>query len=521
MRKVINSEAQRTASDGFSLPAPIGGWNARDSLAMMPPTDAIYLDNLYPSTTSVDIRKGKLLYATLGVGLEVKSLLNCAKQDGTSKRFAVAEDGVYDVTAGGTIGAAEHVLTNAKVESVNINVAGINYLWCCNGVDKSFVYKSDSDTFIDLDGASTPVLTGITSTDVSNVHLWQNRIILCKKNSLAFYYMPLNSVGGAATAFDLGQIFTLGGYLVATADWSIDAGNGPQNRFVAITSEGEVAIYSGTDPSSATAFLLVGVYQLGRPLGKRCVLDLPGDIAVLTESGIWPLTKVMATATLDRRAALSDKIQKAYNSYAQTYGMDFGWQPILHGKASALLINVPITESISYQFVMNLLNKSWCRFTNWSATCFMVSEGELYYAMGNRVFTAWTGKTDNAASIVGLVKQAFTYGPSRQRSKHIKLVRPILTAEDSITVQMGLDTDFENAQTISSSTNFSQTISIWDQAVFDSAYWSAGSLTIKNWKTVAHSPGKAFSFRMRLSVRGIEVTWPATDFIMEPGSLFG
>jgi hypothetical protein len=41
-----------------SVPAPIGGWNARDSQANMNPMDAIQLVNWYPTPTDVTMRKG-------------------------------------------------------------------------------------------------------------------------------------------------------------------------------------------------------------------------------------------------------------------------------------------------------------------------------------------------------------------------------------------------------------------------------------------------------------------------------
>src|SRR3990167_5059306 len=38
----------RQTSTGRTIPAPVGGWNARDSIAEMPPTDAAVLTNLFP-----------------------------------------------------------------------------------------------------------------------------------------------------------------------------------------------------------------------------------------------------------------------------------------------------------------------------------------------------------------------------------------------------------------------------------------------------------------------------------------
>ena len=47
-----------------SLPAPVGGWNARDSYAQMKPEDAVVLQNYFPSATSVALRFGHSQFAT-------------------------------------------------------------------------------------------------------------------------------------------------------------------------------------------------------------------------------------------------------------------------------------------------------------------------------------------------------------------------------------------------------------------------------------------------------------------------
>ena len=49
---------QRTQANVASLPPPVGGWNARDALANMAPTDAVTLDNLFPGVSSVTLRGG-------------------------------------------------------------------------------------------------------------------------------------------------------------------------------------------------------------------------------------------------------------------------------------------------------------------------------------------------------------------------------------------------------------------------------------------------------------------------------
>ncbi len=522
MRRVL-PEAVADESSGFALPAPVGGWNARDGLPSMSPKDAIYLDNWFPSTTDVVVRPGRALKATIPAGRTIETLLNCALSDGTSKRFAAAEDGFYNVTAGGVIAAPDEVMSSGRWEYVNINIGGIPYLWCAcgDGVNKARLYRGSDDTWITLDGASVPVLTGPVSVNVTNVSLWKYRTILCVKNSLSFWHGPLNSVGGTFAEFPLGAVFKKGGYLVATANWTLDAGDGPDDRFVAITSEGEVAVYAGTDPSDATAFSLVGVYDIGQPLGKRCVVSIAGDLAVLTEQGLWPLSRALQSATIDRKPLLTDKIQQAFNSFQQMYGTEFGWQPLLFPKAPAMVVNVPIGLGRSYQFVMNTITGAWCRFLSWNSTCMMISDKGLYTAASNRVHEAWVGRADDAAAITASAKTAFTYAGSRSSTKHVKLVKPVMTASASISIGLTLDTDFSVSRSVSSTSSLLSNIALWDTAIWDQALWAGSATTINKWRTVTHRPGKAFSLQLRVQVKNIAVSWNSTDFIAEKGGLFG
>ena len=67
------------------------------------------------------------------------------------------------------------------------------------------------------------------------------------------------SVGGAAQVLDLSSIAKYGGHLVDLDTWTIDAGYGVDDNLVFITSNGEVIVYRGTDPSSAATWALAGV----------------------------------------------------------------------------------------------------------------------------------------------------------------------------------------------------------------------------------------------------------------------
>jgi hypothetical protein len=509
------------ASSSHSTPAPVGGWNARDSLARMRSDEAIVLDNWFPQATDAVVRPGSNTFATGGVGEVIRSLMGVSKFDGTFKRFFATENGIFDFTAGGAVGAVSSAATTGIWQHVQINVGDISYLWCCagDGVNKSRIYNSTAGTWTLLDGGSAPVLTGPTSADIANVSLFKNRLILTQRNSLKFWYGPLNSVGGVFSAFDLGAVFKRGGYLVATANWTIDAGDGPDDRFVAISSEGEVAVYQGTDPSLADAFALVGVYFVGKPTGRRCFVSMAGDLGILTEQGLWPISKALQSATIDRRVALTDRIQSAFNTYYKTYGALQGWEAQVLPKGPAILVNVPFSGA-SYQFVMNTITGAWCRFTGWSATCMMVLDGVLYFAFGSTVKEGWVGDSDDTSGIAAFAKTAYTSGGLRNRGKKVNLVQPIMTTTAPIQLGLAIDVDLQaNINVPPATTSVSLVSALWDTAIYDVDFWAGGAVQIKKWHSVRNVPNNTFSLRLSVTVNGVEVSWSATNYIFEAGGL--
>ena len=127
---------QRRATTA-SMPSPIGGWNARDSLAEMSPLDAVQLDNWFPTPSDVTLRKGYTRFAD-EIDDPVNTLMNYSNGTG-QELFAVAGTKVYDVTSG-TPTEVYDGLTNDKLQYVNITNSGGSFLVACNGADPVLVY---------------------------------------------------------------------------------------------------------------------------------------------------------------------------------------------------------------------------------------------------------------------------------------------------------------------------------------------------------------------------------------------
>ena len=143
---MLLSQSKKFTATTASVPAPIGGWNARDSLANMSPTDAVQLINFFPTPTDVSLRKG---YAKTSTGItgKVYSLMNYARQNGTNSLFAAAETKIWDATSDPATVAFSGI-TNSKLQFVNFSNTGGDYLVACNGQDPTMVYDGTRWFFV-------------------------------------------------------------------------------------------------------------------------------------------------------------------------------------------------------------------------------------------------------------------------------------------------------------------------------------------------------------------------------------
>jgi hypothetical protein len=124
-----------------SLASPIGGWNARDSLANMQPLDAVTLVNFFPTPTDVTLRKGYTKSST-GITGKVNTLMNFPVA-GAFKLFAAAGTKIYDAT-NTTATTSFSSLSSDKLQFVNFSNTSGNYLVACNGVDPVTIYDGTS-----------------------------------------------------------------------------------------------------------------------------------------------------------------------------------------------------------------------------------------------------------------------------------------------------------------------------------------------------------------------------------------
>ncbi|MGZ5029073.1 MAG: hypothetical protein ACXWAT_00590 [Methylobacter sp.] len=516
-RPAVNKpSARQQVSNFISYPAPIGGWNAIDPLADMQPSEAITLDNWYPRPGYCEIRGGSAVYASGMTGLS-KTLAVYNGITGANKMFCATNTGVYDVSVAGAVGASVAARTNGKHQTIMFGDGTSDWLIMVNGVDKPLYY--DGTTWTAVDGTTSPALTGLTTTSIVGVCIHKGRLIFLQNNSMAFWYLAAGAAGGALTKFDLSGVAQRGGYIMAAASWTVDAGNGPDDRLVFITSQGELIIYQGTNPSSAGTWALVGVYRIGNPLGRRCTMKLGSDLVILTQNGAFTLSTVLTETGTNNAKAASQKIGNAFNASALSYGANFGWKAIPYPTQGAVIVNIPLAEDgIHHQYVMNTVTGAWCRFIGWDAEDFAVFNDELYYCQATNVIKAWSGHSDQGANIAAYAKTAFSYFNSRGQLKQFKMFRPMLAVNGTLNFLVDIDVDFEDTEVYGVANYTVSSAGLWDVSNWDQSYWAAGLQIIKEWSSPNAWAGYCAAGKLKIGTTSLEVQWMATDYVFEDGN---
>ncbi len=511
MIQLRNPRRQRIAvrSESLSFPAPIGGWNARDSLDRMKDTDAIRLENWFPNGDRVSVRPGYTEHAT-GVGAgEVETVIEFA---GLTSRKLIAASGtnLYDATAAGAASSLAAGFTSGRWQGANFG----NRLILVNGSDAP---QSFDGTTMAAAGFTGPT----TVSDLIQVVPFKGRLYFVEKDTGDFWYGGVGAVTGALTRFQLNQILRLGGQLQAIGVWSRDAGDGLDDFIVFVSSNGEVLIYSGIDP--ATDFVKVGSYLIGRPIGRRCLTEVGGELVVITEAGYMPVSHLLQGGTADTidRHPVWGKIRPAVADASNLFGGNFGWQAFSCPTGCALYFNVPTLVGTAYeQHVLNVMTGAWAQYTAIPARVWGAYDGGVYFGGGGGVVYRLGGATDDGAPIRFRAKQAFSYLKKRSSIKRFTMSRPVTRTDGILLATVGLDVDFGDRPLAANLTSFAATGagSDWDADDWDVGEWAGSSAPASKWISTP-AIGRSAAVRFEGEANAQNVDWFSTDVLAQQGGV--
>lgn len=464
--------------------AATSGWIANANLAAANGKlqGAFKLQNFFPLTTSIILRRGSVKYATIGnTTLPVDSLMTY-KNGAQSNFFGATENAIYDITtvvdANVSPTAAVSGLTSGQWSSTQFATTGGTYLINVNAADSMRLYDGtawwaitnqpinrlnfDAQTtnftvgatitggtsgstavissmvdngatgylivgtvtgtgFVDNEiitggGGSATVngviqtlfvaFTGVNTNVLSYVWAYKSRLFFIEENSMNAWYLPIDSIGGAATKLPMGGLFTLGGSLLFGASWSLDTSGdgGLSEQCVFVSTEGEVVVFQGDNPAVASTWSRVGTYKIGKPLGPKAFIRAGGDLVIATSIGFVPLSQAIQRdiAALSP-AAVSYKIETEWNNFVELRAGS-NWCCEVWPSSQMVVIALP---TVNYQpatmLVSNARTGAWAEYTNWDGNCLKVFNDRLFFgSQDGKVIEANVSGADEGNTYTGL-----------------------------------------------------------------------------------------------------------------------
>jgi hypothetical protein len=470
---------------------------------------AFVLENYFPTATGIRMRGGSNLYATIGDGTLPVTASFTYVNGNNQKLFATTAAALYDITSV-TYTDNMQLATEAGDQIVNENglvltVEGVPaVLESFNGGDWSVVQfatpggvflraVNGADTPLAFDGTSwgvTPAITGVDPATLSFVWVHQRRMFFIKKDSLSAYYLPADSIGGAAVELPLGGVFSRGGSLLFGSTWSIETGNGLNEQCIFVTTEGEAAIYQGTDPSLSTAWSKVGVYRIGRPLGAKAHIRAGGDLVIATDIGFVPLSQaIQRDISALSPSAVSYPIETAWNEAVAA--RPSGWACEVWPTKQMAIVALPTNGTDQPQmFAANARTGAWGLFTGWDGRSVVLFRDRFFFgSSGGKIVEAEVSGADQGKPYTSACVPLHETLKAPASLKTSLLMRATLRAPSEIVPRLSLQRDYKvslpgapDAIAVSGS-------GVWGGGVWGQSQW--GGVAEKNiyqrWQSVGGS----------------------------------
>lgn len=461
LTRASEKRVTRTRTDTF--PAPAKGWVQSGNLVAASSDQAEVLDNFFVTAQGARLRGGKQSIGDLGA--TVVRLFTY--QSGTNETlFGATGSDIFDVNdiAGGALKSS---LTSGDWATTQISTAGGQFLVGVNGSDTGFTYNGIS--FSDL------ALTGVSEADVSQLWLFKERIFFVEKNTQSAWYLPVKSIGGTVTELDMGSVFRRGGNLLFGATWSLDSGSGLDDVCLFFSDAGEIAVFQGTDPSDASTWALVGVYDVGKPVNKHAYFKAGGDLAIITQDGIVP---VSAAVRKDRAALQSDAI---------SYPIEDAWKKAVLNNSGGFPISATLWQSgtlllvgtgemdggKNVSFAANARTGGWSRITGWDVQCAAVYDDRLYFGSENgNVYLADSTGTDDGSQFTGIYVPKFKYSDSLNSVNSIGIT---YKATQAVDFDLLAFSDYNVTEIFAPSAPSLEDYDVWGTGVWGQFIWGSGT----------------------------------------------
>lgn len=526
--------------DAGMFPAPIKGLDIRATLMQQDPATAVVLKNVLCRRFGVELRLGYQRWVSNIPG-QVRSLMSYLPPRGPAstfqpKLFAASSNGnIYDVTLAQPEAFVPPValalpgqVDPGELSWTNFATAAANYLVVCSAGVGVWTYDHTGG-WVNRTPAINTNPTPNRAINFDFVMSWKNRLWFIDENTTTAYYLPVNVVQGNANRFEFGPLFIFGGDLKAMASWTLDAGDGIDDKLVLISAGGGILIYAGTDPDQAPAqFRVIGRWFTGKPTrGRRFLGKYGGDLTIITVNGIEKMSMLTEARGLMAPAGELGAYDPNFSRYMEKIARDISdtvdlpyWQLLHVPNQQITLITTPHnTAEDSLQYAFGSLSGGWSELVGIPMMSAEMHEGQLFFGTPDgKVCRGFTGMTDDfvpgtiappvadkpGLTVVADVQTAFVaMNNDNFHSKRPLMVMPMFLAPYPPSVKAQINTDW-SVQAVPGSPAFNPAqLALWDIAKWDNAVWGGSGNFFQAW---VGAEGLGTHASLRVSFTGGEGT---------------
>jgi hypothetical protein len=383
-----------------TLPAPTRGLVLNENPAFMQPGGALLLDNWFVTENTLRIRGGSQTWSRLAETAPVDALFTYISGS-NKKMFAANASKLYNVTSATATAVTGITITDGHFSTAQLDNAAGAWLLAVNDLG-NYPLRFDGTNWVQLAPgfAGTPGLIlgpgAVAMQGLTQVWKYRRRLFFIQGNTMSAWYLDIDAVAGQLLQIPLSGSFTLGGSLLFGCAWSVSAGDGIDDKCIFVTTEGEIAIFTGTDPSSIANWKQQGRYQISKPMGKNSWLRIGGDVLIATVDGIVPISQALVKdVTALEFAALTRPIHQMWKQEVLAKN-NRPWSMCKWDEFAGLFVTWPGGLIGEWRCaVANTVTGAWCRFTGWDALNFCTLSGNMFFGtQDGRVVQADIGGKD-------------------------------------------------------------------------------------------------------------------------------
>ena len=404
------------------------------------------------------------------------------------------------------------------------NVAGNHYLLVCDEANGYYIYDGTNwaQGAWQGGGGSNPPVEEMAAIMEHNGRIW-----MVQRNSATAWYLPVLEFDSTdPSPVNVGSRFISGGHLVQIASWTVDAGDGMNDKLVMISAAGDVLVWNG-DPGFIP-FVAEGRWQVGTvPEGRRVMSHHGGDILILTTNGVVRLSEVLAGLIVqDSQKYVTDNISAFVRDEMQHSVDEYGWSIDKTTRDGIMMISVPRTaleaSKPPVQFVMDITTGAWAVFRGLDVRCMNEHDTEFYFGGSDGRVWWFNGTVDNAkldgSSSEGIEFSFLTHYTALQSPaiwKQVQMVRPWWLGDADPAYFTKVFYDFSLSEIETSPIFQALGLALWDKALWDISEWAVDAQNY--WETVgAKNMGRHIAFAVR-GTTTVATTYLGCDLMVTQG----